>query len=276
LKVLLLLLLSVTVLITACSGSSSESDYVADTGRLEENDFTQNISDRDIDEPGEDVTQNRDEIVVNDLNHDETTGHDENFGNDSDIAIPVVNYCAEKCETAVDCITENATAMVDENNYRCSVGFCEFLGCLSDKECEETFQSELYGCDKGSSGIPTCVLKCSGVSDCINSSSQPLYDADNYLCSEGYCRWNGCNSDEECATTMGQSGNYVCRAVPGLSFKSCVIMCGSQGDCSSSGSAAFDADNYECVANSCVYKGCHSDSECQSSFNNEEYACKGL
>lgn len=39
---------------------------------------------------------------------------------------------------------------------------------------------------------------------------EPAFDADNYECSGGVCRYLGCNADGECAATFSDA-RYVCR-----------------------------------------------------------------
>jgi hypothetical protein len=49
---------------------------------------------------------------------------------------------------------------------------------------------------------------CQTAADCKTDSG--AYDADNYACDSGKCRYLGCANDAECATTFG-SPSYVCR-----------------------------------------------------------------
>lgn len=59
----------------------------------------------------------------------------------------------------------------------------------------------------------------------------------------------------------------------GTQVATCVKSCIGVGDCSL-GTAAFDGDNYSCTAGSCVYKGCNTDSECQSTLSDPTYLCR--
>ena len=47
--------------------------------------------------------------------------------------------CVEACETRDDCASPAAS--VDADNYACAQGLCQYLGCISDAECQETFSA---------------------------------------------------------------------------------------------------------------------------------------
>ncbi len=111
--------------------------------------------------------------------------------------------------------------------------------------------------------IPICQLACVTVSQCDLGSAP--YDPDNYSCGNGYCQYEGCNSDAECQTL----GNYRCRDMGG-SVPFCLPACGTVADCNL-GTAPYDADNYSCSNGVCVYQGCNSDSECMTIGN---YLCR--
>jgi hypothetical protein len=55
---------------------------------------------------------------------------------------------------------------------------------------------------------------------------------------------------------------------------SCYKGCSSPSDCVVAGSTLFDADNWTCKSNLCIYNGCNNDSECQSAYMNTAYACR--
>lgn len=117
--------------------------------------------------------------------------------------------------------------------------------------------------DGGGSGssTPICVLGCTSTSDCVTPS--PAFDLDNYRCEDGWCHYTGCVDDDECRTTFGNP-DYVCRD-PGTGQRSCLEACASAADCGS-GTAAFDGDNYRCDSGLCLYEGCNTDAECESTF----------
>lgn len=108
---------------------------------------------------------------------------------------------------------------------------------------------------------PFCVLGCATGADCATPS--PAFDMDNYRCEGGACRYTGCVDDDECRATFANT-SYVCRD-PGTGLWSCQLGCVAASDCGS-GTAAFDADNYRCESSLCIYQGCLSDVECESTF----------
>ena len=114
---------------------------------------------------------------------------------------------------------------------------------------------------------PFCVLSCATGADCVTPS--PAFDLDNYRCEAGSCRYTGCVDDEECRATFA-SASYVCRD-PGTGLRSCLLGCTAATECGS-GTAAFDGDNYHCEAGLCIYQGCNSDLECESTLGGA-YGC---
>jgi hypothetical protein len=126
--------------------------------------------------------------------------------------------------------------------------------------------STSYGCFDVS-GTKSCLKKCSAPADCVTPGST-LYDADNWSCSGGACRWKGCNGDGEC---VALGAGYVCRDVSGV--RNCIKQCSAPSDCATP-SAAFDADNYSCEGGLCNYTGCNSDAECRTSLMKSNYVCR--
>lgn len=125
-----------------------------------------------------------------------------------------VRSCLEGCAAASDCGT--ATPAFDADNYRCGSGTCVYEGCNTDAECEGTFGAA-YGCfdvEPPTTPLPiptaarNCVRRCSISTDCATDSG--AFDADNYECVSGSCRYRGCNGDVECQTSLSSS-SYVCR-----------------------------------------------------------------
>ncbi|MEQ8456321.1 MAG: hypothetical protein RLO52_15750 [Sandaracinaceae bacterium] len=113
-----------------------------------------------------------------------------------------------------------------------------------------------------------CQLGCASVADCATAS--PAFDADNYACEGGACRYTGCVDDGECRATF-MDDRYVCRD-PGTGTRSCVQGCASAADCGT-GTPAFDADNYACEGGLCFYTGCRTDAECEATFMSSAYGC---
>lgn len=62
------------------------------------------------------------------------------FGTDS---VCHEGLCVFPCETPADCASDNEQdELRDENNYACTSGLCEYLGCQSDAECDAAFTSD--------------------------------------------------------------------------------------------------------------------------------------
>lgn len=52
----------------------------------------------------------------------------------------------------------------------------------------------------------------------------------------------------------------------------CHATCAAPADCSQ-GTAAYDADNYDCDQGTCVWTGCNSTAECTETFQSQTYTC---
>ena len=123
--------------------------------------------------------------------------------------------------------------------------------------------------DEDDDGFPSCWYTCETPADCAGDTA--INDADNYDCTDGLCRYRGCNSTAECVATY-QTDTYACGMVGVFAFPTCAEVCGSPADCALA-SAAYDADNYRCNAESlCEYLGCNSDAECQAGVG-PAYVC---
>ncbi len=48
-----------------------------------------------------------------------------------------IAYCVLGCVIAEDCVTVDAAAPYDANNYACERGRCTYTGCVSDRECAD-------------------------------------------------------------------------------------------------------------------------------------------
>ena len=115
-------------------------------------------------------------------------------------------------------------------------------------------------------GIAVCQPGCTVLDDCVTGS--PAFDADNYSCETGLCRYTGCVSDDECRGVFGSS--YACRDA-GSGIPTCLQACAAVADCGA-GSPAFDMDNYRCESTVCVYEGCRDDAECEGTYGTA-YGC---
>jgi hypothetical protein len=185
-------------------------------------------------------------------------------------------FCRMGCSAPADCATPSLE-LYDATHYACEAGICRWTGCQDDAECQAAFSSSGYAC-RVVSGLAQCVETCAGPSDC--GSGLAAFDADNYTCGGGTCTYTGCRDDAECASTFS-SDRYVCREarlpstglpIP-MATRNCVMRCTSASECATS-SAAFDADNYECIEGACVYAGCNGDAECESAFSSSRYVCR--
>lgn len=182
--------------------------------------------------------------------------------------------CMSTCNTAGDCVY-SPTAITDSDNYSCDQNRCNYHGCNNTAECQTTFNSTDYICVTIPAYLnPTCLISCTVPSDCETAGS-PLFGADNYSCTNGGCEWLGCNTAQECRDTF-QDPSYVCELQPGgnPAFKSCIKPCATPNDCGAQTSPAYDADNYSCTNQRCVYLGCNNTAECTASFPSVSYVCE--
>jgi hypothetical protein len=172
--------------------------------------------------------------------------------------------CVLACSEAAGCAT--ASPVTDADNWACTAQRCEYLGCLSDAECQSAYANPAYVCDE-SAFIPTCVLACQSPADCATAT--PLTDADNWTCTFGLCGYLGCLSDGECQETYANAA-YECD--DGLAIPGCFLDCAAPADCATA-SVLTDADNWA-RNDHCEYLGCQSTSECQEGFANPDYVCE--
>jgi hypothetical protein len=111
--------------------------------------------------------------------------------------------------------------------------------------------------------IGQCVDDCRQPADC--ASGDPAFNADNWECQAGACKWLGCSSNNEC------NPGFVCHD-PGIGVSSCVADCNAPSDCSQN-FGPFITSNYACDVGACVYLGCADDSECDAI--GPGYVCSG-
>jgi hypothetical protein len=98
------------------------------------------------------------------------------------------------------------------------------------------------------------------VTRAVRQRRQPLLGADNYACEGNKCRWLGCNDTAEC-TAANNSPAWTCVTLPGATMRSCIHTCTTPADCATA-SAPYDADNYACTDNLCIWQGCNTTAEC--------------
>ena len=177
-----------------------------------------------------------------------------------------IAICLTQCEVPADCdLYGGQYTAYDANHYTCSDGGCVWLGCNSDAECAELQPG--YRCHPlPFTDLKSCVPGCTATSDCSLAAAGTLYDTDNYECSDGACVFTGCNTDGECQETQGAT--FVCVDPFDIGQKSCYQSCSTSNDCGTPASGpAYDADNYQCDDELCLYSGCLNDTECSETFD---------
>lgn len=184
---------------------------------------------------------------------------------------PPVPTCRAKCTVAADCNNGNGT-LYDADNWDCVAGACEETGCNTDQECVEYFKNpqEICTTQPGSS-INRCAAKCAVAADCVTFGGT-VYDADNWACNAGLCRYQGCNTDQECKD-LTQRPDYVCKKGQ-LNGEGCVRTCSVAADCSIAGYPFFSEDNWTCEAGLCNPLGCNSTQECDEFYKKPSHVCK--
>ena len=175
-------------------------------------------------------------------------------GGDTWVPFPL---CVQSCDAPADCVTPGSVQH-DADNYACDGGYCEYLGCQNNAECQTMGQN--WVCDEGAFGLPICVRTCSSRSDCA-LAADPRFDDDNYACNDSKCEWLGCQSNTECQG-MGLGDDWVCADGIG-NVPTCVRTCNAAADCVYTNDARYDADNYACNDSLCEYVGCQSNAECE-------------
>jgi|GEM_PF-1966914 len=177
--------------------------------------------------------------------------------------VSTIRYCTAPCTTVSDCVADDPPAGYDTANFTCTGGACRYTGCVSDTDCAVVNSTLGTGtCEPVGAGLDLCVASCSTPSDCTALSGVPAFDADNYLCEGGHCRYQGCNTDSECAQSY-MDDSYGCNDV-GL-YPLCMKRCASPSDCVvPNSSALYDASHYACDAGFCQYTGCTSSTECDA------------
>jgi hypothetical protein len=145
--------------------------------------------------------------------------------------------CTKSCGTRDDCAWD-VTPAYGADNWECNGGECDYLGCLSDGECDAA-----YACRAFDGRFPICVQRCGPTLPCAEENGpDPILDADNYQCVDGACRWLGCLSSDECIERHGAGWECVGQfgVVPG-----CYRRCAGASECGAE-------DYYACVDSFCV------------------------
>lgn len=102
-----------------------------------------------------------------------------------------VPICVSACQQSDDCGSGEGPFVPE--NYACSDGACEYLGCGADEECAQLEPSSLCFEEHGSA----CLQPCEVTGDCGSAE---------LTCADGACVPSGCIVDGDC------EAGYVCRA----------------------------------------------------------------
>lgn len=106
--------------------------------------------------------------------------------------------CYPPCSVPGDCAFAGSEGTAyDDDNYACESGVCRWQGCNTDAECQ-AFDSN-HVCHTATPTLDLCRRSCTTAADCDEGAGS-VYDANNYTCEAGVCRWLGCASDDECVT----------------------------------------------------------------------------
>ncbi|MEP7120690.1 MAG: hypothetical protein ABJE95_07270 [Byssovorax sp.] len=187
--------------------------------------------------------------------------------------------CVLKCQSPADCaVGATAGSPYDADNYTCTGGGCEYIGCHTDAECAVVYNDSKHVCRSGGGfPHPLCVLKCQSPADCgVGAPAGSTYDADNFACTGGACEPLGCHNDAECAVSLGNT-NYTCASGPDVPYPYCALKCQVAADCVVAGTPPGgypDADNYACTGGKCDFLGCHTTAECTASFMKADHVCQ--
>jgi hypothetical protein len=189
-----------------------------------------------------------------------------------DAAAPQLQNCYQTCDSPADCTLGQVGGIADADNYECDGTRCHYQGCNSTAECELEYSSTAYVCGTVTgSPLPACYMSCGSPADCVIGTT-PIYQADNFECDAGKCRWTGCNDAQECAETYMDS-SYTCHP-SGNGTDACYKTCVSASDCVLPGSPLYDVDNWACSGNVCMWDGCNATSECTAVYMDPEYICQ--
>ena len=158
--------------------------------------------------------------------------------------VEVPPYCHPACGDDAECMA----AQICEDSL-CVVGCRDADSCVGGNVCV----------DHGAG--PHCAVACQGPADC-DLGAGPAWDADNWACESGGCRYLGCTGDADCGAGQAcRPSSGQLEVLLGISADICVPTCVTPRDCSL-GIEPATADNYACVDGACDWLGCLSDTEC--------------
>ena len=274
-KKALFLLGFLLIFIVSCGDSQPSSEEETPDTSAEETDSADSADDTDPADSGEPAEPTDNTGDTEPAEPSETPDADEIPEEPSPEEPAAEKFCQYACATASDCVQGSASAINDEDNYKCENRKCVYLGCLSDAECDEVYpHGRVYRCNKnGAYGYPECTPVCSNAEDCNlygEGSTQYAYDLDNNKCENGFCVYTGCNSDAECEVST-YSSDYKCieQDYSGKTLKICIIPCKTAADCANS---VYPEEYYECRNSQCIAKSCESDEWCAENIN-PKFSC---
>jgi hypothetical protein len=111
-----------------------------------------------------------------------------------------VPECVVACTTSADC-GDPTRPPYDEDNYACTDGACEWLGCRTDEECAADDGASFPVC-RPIGDSAWCFAACTASEDCA-ADTPGSNDGDNWACIDGACAYLGCHDDMECEETLG-------------------------------------------------------------------------
>jgi hypothetical protein len=120
-------------------------------------------------------------------------------------------------------------------------------------------------------GFGLCQLGCSAPSACVPTDPLATQTEENWSCAAGYCEWLGCLGTAECQEAYPLVTNVVCNST--AATPTCTLSCLDASDCAQADKPLFDANNWACVGNFCVWTGCSSTAECQEAFPETALVC---
>ena len=203
-----------------------------------------------------------------DSDTDGDTDGDTDSDSDTDSDADEGGECLLSCESAADCVGTDPNETQDEDNFECDDGHCIWLGCLSTTECEDAYPDVDWECNDNLA-VPRCLPTCSGASDCAVPDS-PLYGADNFVCEDSFCIWQGCTSNTECSEAF-PALELECN--DSLALPACLPTCDTAEDCYTDDSGPLtDEDNAVCEDGFCAFTGCNNDAECTEAYD-EDWDC---
>jgi len=158
--------------------------------------------------------------------------------------------CTPRCNTPADCTLD--TGAFSGDNYACTDHACVYQGCLTSAECIASLGAG-SGCFDDA-GFKYCQRTCTTPADCALDDGAS--SADNYECTNGFCKSLGCTTSAECNQSSVQ---LVCPGdcVPDCTGRACGsdpvcgLSCGScvTGTCSATGTC--DGCEPQCTGREC-------------------------